>query len=218
MSNKSEEKNLDLAIAIHANFFKFALAIVNIRQINHSMDDAYIDFLKHLKIAIECADVEELTYLLHEDLHDRKKLVESLMVFPFNRELAKLLWSFLKQPKFDVDELSLENRTHAPLTLATALEQTEVIQLLFKIPSLDVNIAHLPQVVFFAENNTSLQIACQNKNFEVIKIVFRTTTKRKQSSIFFSTSVERKVGFTFHTCKLKLNVLRMQNLATFLEY
>ena len=137
------------------------------------MDDSHLTFLKNLKTAMECADIEEMKHLLSRDLHEVKQLVESIMNFSFNRELAKLIWSFLKQPKFDVNETSLvfsleddDDLPQTPLTLATELEQPEVIKLLLKIPSLDVN-----QPAFFDDETetTALQTACQYENFEVIK-------------------------------------------------
>ena len=122
-----------------------------------------MNFLQNLKKAIENDDIEETKYLLCKNLHELKDITDSIMNFCFNSELANLVWSFLEQPNFDVNELSFQNPAHASLTLATYLEQPEIVKLLLKIPSLDVNISD-------AELLTSLQIACESENFEVTKL------------------------------------------------
>jgi hypothetical protein len=146
-----------------------------------------LSFLENLKNVIDCGDVQEMKFLLSECLHEKKSLIKSIMII-FNRALSRLIWSFLKQPEFDINQqtpwkvphvnmFSASIRSHTLLTLAANLQKLEITKLLLKMPTLDINLTQHVESRFgqaFGFGNvqgnvgrTALEIAVEKENFEV---------------------------------------------------
>ena len=138
------------------------------------------ELIHAVEVAIYTDNVEECKYLLAENLHGLEKLILAVMTI-FNRELAHLIWSFVRQSKVDINasclRKSMDRRSIfgndstilcSPLTFAAELGKLEVLKLLLKIPSLNVNGIRLAPS-WANGPATALQIATRKQLYHVTR-------------------------------------------------